>query len=163
MKIEMNQTSLFSFTDLVILLLFSLSLIPSSSDSITVHISEMDIPVVPSNPNLAPVEQPEETWELQVYPESGDRPTPFKLVRTGIEENEATELFSKHLERNDLIDELESLQRRSIRPILLPEKTSLTDDFLFAAAAIAKVWGAAEGKTIVRTQGSEDSRSRGVE
>ncbi len=155
MKIKTNQAWLFSFTDLVLLLLFSLSLIPSSSNNITVHISEMDIPVVPSNPNLSPVEQPDEAWELHVYPESKDHPTPFKLVKVGIKENKATELFSKNLEQNDLIVELEALKRLNIRPLLLPEKTSLSQDFLFAAGAIARVWGFATSRTIVKSLNPE--------
>lgn len=160
MKIKTNQTWLFAFTDLVFLLLFSLSLIPNSFSNITVHISEMDIPVVPSNPNLSPVEQPDEAWELHVYPESKDHPTPFKLVKVGIKENNATELFSKNLERNDLIVELESLKRLNIRPMLLPEKTSLSQDFLFAAGAIARVWGFANSRTIVKSLNPQAMREK---
>lgn len=156
MRIKTNHTWLFAFTDLAFLLLLSLSLIPSFSGNINVHFSEMDIAVVPSNPNLSPVEHPDEAWELHVYPESKDHPAPFKLIKVRVEQNNATELLSKNLDRNDLIIELESLRTLNVRPMLLPEKTSLSWDFLFAAGAIARVWDSANSRTIVKSINSEE-------
>ena len=150
MKLKETYTWLFSFTDLAFLLLISLSLIPSAPDNITIHFSEMEIPDVPSNPNMSPVDKTAHTLELQVHPKTEDQPRPFRLVKIGLEANSATEQYSKSLDRDQLIPELEALRGVSVRPILLPEKKSLSQDFLFAAGAIARVWSSANGETIVK-------------
>lgn len=150
MKIKQNQTWLFAFTDLAFLLLISLSLIPSAPDSISIRFSEMDIPVVPDSPHLSPVKASHDVWELQVYQKSKDHPKPFRLVKIGMHQSNAKEQYSMNLDREDLIPELESLKKVSIRPTLMPEKKSFSQDFLFAAGAIARVWTSAKSKTIVK-------------
>ncbi len=156
MKLKQSQTWLFAFTDLAFLLLISLSLIPSAPDNITIRFSEMDIPHVPSNPNMSPVEEVDYSWELQVHQKSDDHPRPFRLVKIGLYTGGANELYSKYLAHDELIPELESLKKASVRPMLLPEKTSFSQDFLFAAGAIARVWASAKGKTIVKPISPED-------
>lgn len=155
MKIKQSQTWLFAFTDLAFLLVLSLSIIPSAPSDISIHFSEMDIPVVPSNPNMSPFEEFNELWELQVYSKSENHPTPFKLVKIGLDQDNSSEVYSKYLDKDDLIPELESLRKRMIRPVLLPEKTSLSQDFLFAAGSIAKVWTSVQSHTIVKPIKSE--------
>jgi len=54
------------------------------------------------------------------------------------------------LDESNLIPALEQLQQKQIMPVILPEKTSLSQDFLFAAAGLAKVWSAEDSRTIVR-------------
>jgi len=150
MKNNRNQTWLFAFTDLAFLLLISLSLIPSAPDNINVHFSEMEIPDVPSNPNMSPVEESSDAWELQVHPQSKNHPKPYRLVRFGPQKKAAKKLYSKHIDRYDLISELKALKEISGRPMLLPAKTSLSQDFLFAAGAVARVWSSTKGQTIVK-------------
>ena len=156
MKTKKSQIWLFAFTDLAFLLLISLSLVPSAPDNINIHFSEMDIPAVPENPNLSPVKEAYDVWELQVYEQTEDHPKPFGLVRVGIYKSRATERYSKNLDRNDLIPELESLKQTSARPTLMPEKKSLSQDFLFAAGALARVWSSANTQTIVKSINPEE-------
>ena len=155
MKTKGNQIWLFAFTDLAFLLLISLSLVPSAPDNINIHFSEMDIPAVPDNPNLSPVKKAYDVWELQVYQKTEDHPKPFGLVKVGIFKSRATEQYSKNLDRNDLILELEALKKISGRPTLMPEKKSLSQDFLFAAGALARVWSSASTQTIVKPMNPE--------
>jgi len=150
MKIKQNHVWLFAFTDLAFLLVLALSMIPSSSSDVRIHFSQMDIPVIPSNPNMSPVEELHDVWELQVYAKSENHPTPFKLVEVRLDQNNSTKLYSKYLDQDDLIIELELLKKRNICPMLLPEKKSLSQDFLFAAGAIAKVWMSVQSQTIVK-------------
>jgi len=156
MKIKQNQTWLFAFTDLAFLLLISLSLIPSAPDNITIHFSEMDIPDVPSNPNMSPVNKLSYAWELQVHGKSETHPKPFSLVKIGLRAGGTKELNAKQLDRYELIPELEALRKTSIRPMLLPEKKSMSQDFLFAAGAIARVWSSAKSQTIVKPLNLEE-------
>ncbi len=155
MKVKRNITWLFSFTDLAFLLLIILSLIPSAPGNIFIHFSEMNIPEVPSNQNMQPVKPLGNAWELQVHPESKDHPTPFKLVKIGMDKGDAKSLYSKYVDRNNLLKELEALRKLNIRPMLMPEKTSLSQDFLFAAGAIARVWTSENSLVVVRPIGPE--------
>ncbi|RLC27240.1 MAG: hypothetical protein DRH32_10520 [Deltaproteobacteria bacterium] len=150
MKLKQNQTWLFAFTDLAFLLLISLSTIPSAPTDITIHFSEMDIPAVPANPGLSIIDPTREIWELQVYQRSDNHPTPFRLLRVGVKKEDGAEFFSKDLEADELIPELALLKNRNIKPTLLPEKTSMSQDFLFAAGAIARVWMMPDSQAVVK-------------
>jgi len=149
-KDKRNITWLFSFTDLAFLLLISLSLIPSAPGNIFIHFSEMNIPDVPSNQNMLPVEPSRTAWELQIHPQSKDHPTPFKLLKVGMDQGNAKSLYSKYVDRNNLLGELEALRKLNIRPMLMPEKTSLSQDFLFAVGAMASVWASGNARAVVR-------------
>ncbi len=154
MKKQFNQTWLFSFTDLAFLLLISLSVIPSS-DSVTIKFAEMNVPVVPDSSQLSSVKALREVWELQVYPVSAQHPVPYRIVRGGIgsQPAEGKEML---LSPEELVPALESLRQRNIQPMLLPEKTSLSQDFLFAAGALARVWSDQNNQTIVKPQQGEE-------
>jgi hypothetical protein len=156
MKRKQKQTWIFAFTDLAFLLLISLSLIPSAPDNIVIHFSEMELPDVPSNPNMSPVKEPANSWELQVRGITKENAEPFRLVKIGMKPQGATEQQAKYIDREDLIPELMMLKERSIRPLLLPEKTSLSNDFLYAAGAVARVWSLASGHTIVKPINPEE-------
>jgi hypothetical protein len=145
MKKKKNHTWLFAFTDLSFLLLISLSLIPSAPTDITIRFAEMDVPVVPDSSNLSPVESKGELWELQVYALSEAHPKPYALRRSPSGDEP-----SLLLDQDNLIQTLETLRSRDIRPVLIPEKTSLSQDFLFAAAALTKVWSGGGNRTIVQ-------------
>ena len=149
MKTKHNHTWLFAFTDLAFLLLISLSLIPEAPRDIFVHFAEMDVPSVPSNPALSPIHDSNEIWELRVFARSQRHPTPFKLVRVRMDRKDSPVLYFKSPERDELASELESLKKRNIRPVLVPQKESLTDDFLFAAGLISTVWAGEKSQTIV--------------
>ncbi len=137
MRIKQHYAWLFGFTDLAFLLLISLSLIPNAPEDVPVHFSVMDVPGVPANPNLTPLKRASEMWELHVYGEKPeDHAKPFKLVGTIIDPSGPKPLYAQYLQRDELLDELQRLRERNIRPILLPTKTSLSHDFLFAAGAI---------------------------
>ncbi|MGW8313782.1 MAG: hypothetical protein ACWGOL_11180 [Desulfuromonadales bacterium] len=138
-----NSAWLFAFSDLAFLLLISLSLIPSAPPDIALRLSEMKLPEVPDSQNLQPVTERQEVWELQVLQVTGDVTAPFRLKRAGEKEGMV-------LDEASLIPALEQLQQKQIMPVVLPEKTSLSQDFLFAAAALAKVWSSEDSRTIVR-------------
>lgn len=134
---------LFAFTDLAFLLLISLSLIPSAPADISLRFAEMDLPAVPDSRSLQPLREQRETWELQIFAIGAEHPVPFRLVRAGEKEGQ-------ELDEGGLMPALERLRERQARPVLLPEKTSLSQDLLFAAAAMAKVWSVADTRSIVR-------------
>lgn len=143
MKRGTKNTWLFAFTDLSFLLLICLSLIPSAPADISLHLAEMNLPSVPDNRNLRPVAK-QEQWNLQIFPISAKHPTPYRLSRIGAREGMT-------LDEKTLIPALEKLRSQGIRPLLLPDKTSITQDFLFAAGALARVWSKTENRSIVRT------------
>jgi len=142
MKGRKNTAWMFAFSDLAFLLLISLSLIPSAPEDLTLRFVEMDLPVVPDNKNLQPVSSGQEVWQLQVLPVTAEQPSPFRLAQAG-------ETEGMSLDETTLIPALEELHQRQIMPVLLPEKTSISQDFLFAAAALTKVWSGQQGRTIV--------------
>lgn len=155
MKNKQSQTWLFSFTDLAFLLLISLSLIPSAPNSITIHFAEMDVPVVPENQSMAEVSSVREAWELQVHAPSADQVSPYRLVRMAMVANEPKELESRVLSAEGLESELKALRGLGIRPSLLPEKSSLSQDFLYAVGTFAKVWGGQGNQAVVQPLKSE--------
>lgn len=150
MKMRNSQTWLFSFTDLAFLLLISLSLIPSAPDNITVKLAEMDVPVVPEHGLMEPVVKVQEIWELQVFAVSDTHPTPYRMLKAGMGKSVAKE-DEKILTKEQLMTEVLALKQRNIRPMLLPEKNSLSQDFLYAAGVIAKVWTDGS-RTVVETE-----------
>ena len=161
MRLKQHHAWLFTFTDLAFLLLISLSMIPSAPDDVTLHFSEMDVPSVLANPNLSPIRKVREVWTLHVYGGKPDtHPTPFKLVRVEIIQGSSTPLYAQYLQRDDLLGKLEFLKERNIRPVLLPSKTSLTEDFLFAAGAIARAWDNTRSNAIVKPVNSTEEYER---
>ena len=161
MRLKQHHTWLFAFTDLAFLLLISLSMIPSAPEDIMLHLAAMDVPRVLENPNLTPIPKSKELWELHVYGGKSDtHPTPFELVRVAIVQGSSTPLSHQYLERDELLRELKLLEERNIRPVLLPSRSSLTHDFLFAAGAIAKAWDNTRTDTIVRPVNSEKDYQR---
>lgn len=154
MKNKNGQTWLFSFTDLAFLLLISLSTIPVA-DSVTIRFSEMDVPVVPDSSQLGSLVKMSEAWELQVLPVSEDSPMPYKIMRSGLGspvDGDAAMLLSAE----ELIPALEKLKARDVQPTLLPNKTSITQDLLYAAGAMAKVWGLEHSETVVQPEVLEE-------
>lgn len=143
MKKRTNNHWVFSLADLAFLLLISLSLIPTAPPDLTLRFAEMDLPEVPDSRSLRPVSEKLEAWELQILAVNKEHSSPFRLARAG-------EKAGMALDQNSLIPALQKLQEHKIMPMLLPEKTSLSQDFLFAAAALAKVWSAEESRTVVR-------------
>ena len=152
MKLKQHLTWLFCFTDLAFLLLISLSLIPSAPEEPYIHFALMEVPGVPENPNLAPLKQSDEHWELHVY--GGypvNHPKPFKLIGKVPEPSGVRTITDKYLEKDELLGELLLLRDQGIRPLLIPSKSSLSHDFLFAAGAIARTWDGAKSKAIVKS------------
>ncbi len=143
MKRRTKNTWLFAFTDLSFLLLISLSMIPGAPQDISLHLAEMHLPVVPDSRSLQPLAERQQSWELQILPVTGERPSPFRLVRAG--ERDGTPL-----DEQSLIPALQELKKQQVQPALLPDKTSLSQDFLFAAAALAQVWSLPDSRTIVK-------------
>jgi hypothetical protein len=136
-------------------------MIPSAPDDVTLHFSEMDVPSVLANPNLSPIREAREVWTLHVYGEKADsHPTPFKLVRVEVSQGGSTPFYAQYLQRDELLGKLELLKERNIRPVLLPSKTSLTQDFLFAAGAIARAWDNTRSNAIVKPVNSAEEYER---
>ena len=157
MRLKQHHAWLFAFTDLAFLLLISLSLIPTADQDINVHFSLMDLANVPENPNLTPIRQVGEIWELHIFDENSDEhPTPFRLVNVTMDHGRPTQLYAQYLQQDELLHELELLKERGIQPVLLPSKTSLSHDFLFAAGAVARTWDNARSQTIVKPLNPEE-------
>ncbi len=137
-----NNTWLFAFTDLSFLLLIGLSTIPSASGDISLHLAEMRLPVVPDSQTLQPLRSTEDVWELQILPAAGEG-APFRLRRAGEREGMACT-------EENLLPALEELHRQGRQPILLPDKGSFSQDFLYAAGALARVWSMPNSPVIVQ-------------
>jgi hypothetical protein len=126
-------------------------LIPSTPELPNIQLALMEVPGVPSNRSMSPVPETDELWELHVYGQiSGIHPKPFKLMGVVEDQGNPRTLFEKYLKKDELQAELLVLKKRNIRPVLIPSKTSLAHDFLFAAGAIAQTWGNAQSKAIVK-------------
>jgi hypothetical protein len=151
MKLRTRHNWLFSFTDLAFILLISMSMIPIAQPGIVLHFAEMEPPLVPDNAELVPISEDTATWELQVLSISQDRSSPFRLVR--IDSGTGQELEAAPIDPQELLAALDNLRGKNIRPVLLPEKSSLSHDFLFAAGALSRVWGDGRSPTIVRPIG----------
>ena len=160
MKLKQNHTWLFCFTDLAFLLLISLSLIPSAPEEPYIHIALMDVPGVPPNPNLSPLKRSAEQWELHVYGEYPElHSQPFRLVGTVAGQVSRQIVYDKYIAKDELLAELQLMQARARRPVLIPSGSSLSHDFLFAAGAIARSWDQAESEAIVKSLNpDEDDR-----
>jgi hypothetical protein len=151
MNLKQNNSWLFGFADLAFLLLISLSVIPTASEEPPVHLSLMEVPGVPANPNLRPLKTADELWELHVYDENLDAEEKlFKLIGRALKQTGSATLYEKYLAKNELLRELQRLKGRNIQPVLIPSQKSLSHDFLFAAGAIAKTWGSDLGAAIVK-------------
>ena len=142
MKLRSKNTWLFAFTDLSFLLLISLSMTPGSASDISLHLAQMNLPTVPDSRTLHPVVA-EEQWELRILPPAVAAGTPFRLVQAG-------EQKGIDCDEKSLIPALNNLRNREVQPLLLPDKASLSQDFLFAAGALAQVWSAAENAVVVK-------------
>jgi hypothetical protein len=60
------------------------------------------------------------------------------------------------LSAEELVPALEKLKARNVQPTLLPEKKSITQDLLYAAGAMAKVWGMEHSETVVQPEMLEE-------
>jgi hypothetical protein len=151
MKLRNKHTWLFAFSDLSFLLLISISLIPSIPPGISLHYAEMDLPLVPESGELSSVAARSDLWELHILGTTVDAPLPFRLVR--IDQQSGKEVDGLSLDQQSLLPALEGLRSANIRPVLLPEKASLSHDFLFAGGALARVWTDGRSPTMVRPIG----------
>jgi hypothetical protein len=75
------------------------------------------------------------------------------MVKDG---GETREIYKKYIAKDELLAELQLLRIRNLRPVLIPSKSSLSHDFLFAAGAIARTWDNAPSKTLVKSLRSEE-------
>ena len=151
MTLKQNNAWLFGFTDLAFLLLISLSIIPTAPEDPPIQLSLMEVPGVPANPNLAPIKKTTEIWELHVYLESPETEQKlYKLIGKAVAQPDAPPIYEKFLSKGELLGALQELKRRGIQPILIPSQNSLSHDFLYAAGAIAQIWGADRGEAIVK-------------
>jgi hypothetical protein len=148
MKRRNNHTWLFAFSDLSFLLLISMTMIPSALPDMALHFAEMDLPLVPASGELSPFAASGELWELQVLGTTVETPSPFRLTR--IDAQSGREVEGLSLDRQSLPAALERLRRENVRPVLLPEKSSLSHDLLFAGGALAQVWTDGRSPTMVR-------------
>jgi hypothetical protein len=63
-------------------------------------------------------------------------------------------IYEKYIAKEELSAELQLLRERNLRPVLIPSKNSLSHDFLFAAATIARTWDNARSKALVKSLNS---------
>jgi hypothetical protein len=151
MKLRHKHTWLFAFTDLSFLLLISMTMIQSAPPGISLHFAEMNLPLVPESEELSPAAEGQNAWELQILGTTLETPFPFRLARRDHLSGKEVEGF--YLDRDHLLTALEKLRNANVRPVLLPEKSSLSHDLLFAGGALARVWTDGRSPTIVRPIG----------
>lgn len=150
MKRRNKHIWLFAFSDLSFLLLISITMIPMAP-GVSLHFAEMELPLVPESGNLSPLVARDDAWELQVLGTTVEAPLPFRLVR--IDQQSGAEMEGFFLDQQSLLTALEQLRHENVRPVLLPEKNSLSHDLLFAGGALARVWTDGPSLTIVRPVG----------
>jgi hypothetical protein len=152
MKKKHNKNAwLFAFTDLSFLLLISLSMLPGNASDFSLRLAQMELPAVPDSRSLQPVTAPDDPWELRILPPVESAGLPFRLVHAG--KNEGIDCNEE-----SLIPALQNLHELNIKPVLLPDKASLSQDFLFAAGALARVWSVAESSLVVRPLAAGENR-----
>ncbi len=161
MRVERNQAWLFAFTDLAFLLLISISLIPDKPETLALDLSKMNVPAVADNRGASPALESDAVWRLWIYPRSEAHPAPFKLEQAAPGADSENVLFSRYISRKALAGDLAALKSQMrTKPLLIPEKTSYSEDLLFAASALGRVWdGAGRADSAVKVEKTKNVRA----
>ncbi len=147
MRYEDSKIWLFSFADLAFLLLIAFTQ-ASTIGKQPVHIGEMTIPQVVDAPSISSLDQPRISFQIRVLKPTIPETTPFQMVTVTdgqVEPDEQT-LDSQGL-RNRLTQM--KLEGKS-RPMLVPDRFSLSKDTLMAMAMIEKVYDDHEKRVTVQ-------------
>ncbi|BCS95858.1 hypothetical protein DSLASN_14900 [Desulfoluna limicola] len=137
MRYEDSKIWLFSFADLAFLLLIAFTQ-ASTIGKQPVHIGEMTIPQVVDAPSISTLDQPRISFQIRVLKPTIPETTPFQLVTVteGLVEPDEITLDTQGL-RNRLT---QMKQEGKSRPMLVPDRFSLSKDTLMAMAMIEKVY-----------------------
>jgi len=147
MRYEDSKIWLFSFADLAFLLLIAFTQ-ASTIGKQPVHIGEMTIPQVVDAPSISSLDQPRISFQIRVLKPTIPETTPFQMVTVTdgqVEPDEQT-LDSQGL-RNRLT---QMKQEGKSRPMLVPDRFSLSKDTLMAMAMIEKVYDDHEKRVTVQ-------------
>lgn len=147
MRYDDTKIWLFSFADLAFLLLIAFTQ-ASTLGRQPVHIGEMTIPEVVDAPNISALDQPRLSFQIRVLTPTLPETTPFQVVRVtdGRLEVEETTLDARGLRRR-----LALLKKTGIsRPMLVPDRFSLSKDTLMAMSMIEAVYDDDEKRVTVQ-------------
>lgn len=147
MRYEDSKIWLFSFADLAFLLLIAFTQ-ASTIGKQPVHIGEMTIPQVVDAPSISTLDQPRVSFQIRVLKPTIPETTPFQMVTVtdGQVEPDETTLDTQGL-RNRLT---QMKQEGKSRPMLVPDRFSLSKDTLMAMAMIEKVYDDHEKRVTVQ-------------
>jgi len=149
MKIKNEQIWLFFFADLAFLLLIAFTQ-TSTIGKKPVSIGEMTIPTVVDSPSISSVTPREEFYQIRVHrPSDMDLP-PYQIVTVKGNDPAESQLSSRlHVEElRENLSRLKLLGKQ--RPILVPDKLSLSKDMLMAMSIMEKVWSDSNRVTVKR-------------
>jgi hypothetical protein len=148
MKSKNEQIWLFFFADLAFLLMIAFTQ-TSTIGKKPVSIGEMTIPMVVDSPSISSITPREESYQIRVYRPSDTDMPPYQIVTiTG--DNPAESQLSSRMHTKELKENLSRLKLQGKqRPILVPDKLSLSKDMLMAMSIMEKVWSESN-KVIVK-------------
>jgi hypothetical protein len=150
MKFKIEQIWLFFFADLAFLLLIAFTQ-TSTIGQKPVSIGEMTIPTVVDSPSIASVTPREEFYQIRVYRPSEEDLPPYQIVT--VKGTKPADLrLSERMHARELREKLSELKLKGKqRPILVPDKFSLSKDMLMAMSIMEKVWSESNRVTVKRT------------
>ena len=148
MRYEDSKIWLFSFADLAFLLLIAFTQ-ASTVGRQPVHIGEMTIPEVVDAPSISSLNQPHLSFQIRVLKPTIPETTPFQMVT--VTDGHVT-LDEITLDAQGLRNRLTQIkQTGKSRPMLVPDRFSLSKDTLMAMAMIEKVYDDDKQRVTVQT------------
>lgn len=147
MRYEDSKIWLFSFADLAFLLLIAFTQ-ASTIGKNPVHIGEMTIPKVVETKSISPLDQPRVSYQVRVLKPTIPETTPFQWVTVVDGKIHPDE---KTLNAQGLSDRLTTMKLEGKnRPMLVPDRFSLSKDTLMAMALIEKIYDGHEKRVTVQ-------------
>jgi len=147
MRYEDSKIWLFSFADLAFLLLIAFTQ-ASTIGKQPVHIGEMTIPQVVDAPSISSLDQPRISFQIRVLKPTIPETTPFQMVTVT---DGQVEPDDQTLDAQGLRTRLTQMkQEGKSRPMLVPDRFSLSKDTLMAMAMIEKVYDDHEKRVTVQ-------------
>jgi len=132
-----NQIWLFSFADLAFLLLMAFTQ-ASTVGKKPISIGEMTLPKVVDGPSVVLFQKTDRLYQVRVHKPAEEAAGPFQLV---IVTEDGEEMEGSRMSAGELQTGLAAIyQNGMVRPVLVPDETSLSKDLLLAMSLIEKIW-----------------------
>jgi len=149
MKLKNEQIWLFFFADLAFLLLIAFTQ-TSTIGKKPISIGEMTIPTVVDGPSVSSVTPREEYYQIRVHRPSDTDMPPYQIAT--VKGNDPAKFqLSNRMHAKALRENLSMLKfQGNQRPILVPDKLSLSRDMLMAMSIMEKVWSDSNKVTVKR-------------